>query len=69
MKSNDNAQESRRYIQYREIRHILTEAGSLTAKKFKNAEDKEELIEKLKYTIAQLNGLLVELEYKNKMIP
>jgi hypothetical protein len=44
MKSNDNAQESRRYIQYREIRHILTEAGSLTAKKFKNAENKEELI-------------------------
>jgi hypothetical protein len=69
MDSDDKAQESRRYIQYREIRHILTEAGRLTAKKFHNAENKEELIEKLKYTIAQLNGLLVELEYKNKVKP
>jgi hypothetical protein len=69
MESDDKAQESRRYIQYREIRHILTEAGRLTAKKFHNAENKEELIEKLKYTIAQLNGLLVELEYKNKVKP
>jgi len=69
MEVDDKAQESRRYIQYREIRHILTEAGRLTAKKFHNAENKEELIEKLKYTIAQLNGLLVELEYKNKVKP
>jgi hypothetical protein len=69
MESDDKAQESRRYTQYREICHILTEAGRLTAKKFHNAENKEELIEKLKHSIAQLNGLLVEFEYQNKMKP
>jgi len=69
MKSDDKAQESRKYIQYREIRHILTEAGRLTVKKFHTAENTDELIEKLKHTIAQLNGLLVELEYKNKVKP
>ena len=67
MESDDKAQETRRYIQYREIRHILTEAGRLTVKKFHKAENEEELIEKLEHTIACLNGLLVELKYKDKV--
>jgi hypothetical protein len=45
MESGDKSQKLRRYTQYREICPILTEAGRLTAKKFHNVENKEELIE------------------------